>query len=80
MAFRLNTLQNHFASDHPGNRRDRHIWHFCYLGQHEKCAAYGSLLKDETNPNRTRVTNYRGSSYGTVYCECPCHAAKEVNR
>ena len=69
-------IQTHYVNDRPGNRRDRHIWHYCYLGEHEKCAARGSLIKDENVSGRTRVTRYQGSGFEIAYCECPCHTKR----
>ena len=70
-------IQTHYVNDHLGNRRDRHIWHFCFLGEHEKCAVYGSLVRNDDNQNRTHIEKYRGAGFEIAYCECPCHAAKE---
>ena len=75
-SFKLKALQNHFASDHPGNRRDRHIWHYCWIGQHEKCAVYGSLVVSDTDSHRTRVAiGVRGLGE-LVFCECKCHSKR----
>jgi hypothetical protein len=79
MAFSLKTIQTHYVNDRPGNRRDRHIWHYCYLGEHEKCAVFGSLVVSDTDSHRTRVADGVRGLGETVYCECPCHSSKEVN-
>ena len=74
MAFSLKTIQTHYTTEHV---RNRHIWHYCWIGQHEKCAVYGSLVRNDDNPNKTHVEKYQGMGFETVFCECPCHAAKE---
>lgn len=58
-----------------------HIWHFCKTGEHGNCSGFGSLVERQGNPNRTYIKErVQGPGLVNVYCECPCHARKEVIR
>ncbi len=63
----------------PSSQYDRHIWHFCKTGEHEKCAGFGSLVQRKGKPRRTWIID-RSKDQGleTAYCECPCHARRET--
>lgn len=66
-----------FQNNIPGGRP--HIWHYCKIDKHEKCSGFGSLTERRDNPHRTYIVErVKGHGLANVYCECPCHATREV--
>lgn len=58
---------------------DLHVWHFCKTGEHAKCLGFGSLVRRIGSPGKTYIeVGTKGHGLRNVYCECACHANKEV--
>ena len=58
-----------------------HIWHYCKMGEHGKCLGFGSLVRRRGELGKTFVEmGVKGHGFENVYCECPCHAVKEVTK